>query len=328
MFRPVSSQIQPNFNPQSTSTMDMYTYNEQKLTDTVNATALLIRHYPTLELSDSLYSQLHYSIYYLLRGQYVANSLAPEIGYHLAFSGGKDSQVLLDICKRIGIRYTAYYNNTTIDPPDNIYFIRDHYPEVRIIHPKRTFLQLIEVKGLPTVFHRFCCDRLKEGSGAGRVLLTGVRSDESATRAKYTITRVHSRRKENLDKGRNRDIEQIIIDNHQCIRGKDRISHSVLLGWSDENIREYHEVMKLPRNPCYARSPRVGCMFCPYSRRGEIEYWFLQYPRWRTAILKALQTYLDNHPTAWVINGSQWSAEQCLDFWLSKQKLDKYLQTH
>lgn len=35
----------------------------------------------------------------------------------IAYSGGKDSDVILQLAKEAGIRYRAIYKNTTIDPP-------------------------------------------------------------------------------------------------------------------------------------------------------------------------------------------------------------------
>lgn len=67
-------------------------------------------------------------------------------GYKVMFSGGKDSQVMLDLFLKSGVNYSAYYNVTTNDPPENVYFIRKNYPGVIFILPKQTFLQLIEKK--------------------------------------------------------------------------------------------------------------------------------------------------------------------------------------
>ena len=72
----------------------------------------------------------------------------------LGFSGGKDSVVILDLAERAGIKYNAIYANTTVDPPGTISFIKRHYPQVRIIHPEKSFFQLVEEKGLPSRLRR------------------------------------------------------------------------------------------------------------------------------------------------------------------------------
>ena len=38
----------------------------------------------------------------------------------IAYSGGKDSDVILQLAKEAGINYRAIYKNTTIDPPGTI----------------------------------------------------------------------------------------------------------------------------------------------------------------------------------------------------------------
>lgn len=60
----------------------------------------------------------------------------------VAYSGGKDSDVILQLAKEAGINFRAIYKNTTIDPPGTIKHAEDM--GVEIIRPKKTFFQLIE----------------------------------------------------------------------------------------------------------------------------------------------------------------------------------------
>lgn len=55
--------------------------------------------------------------------QSVANGYDGEI--EVAYSGGKDSDVILQLAKESGIRYRAIYKNTTIDPPGTVKHCKD-----------------------------------------------------------------------------------------------------------------------------------------------------------------------------------------------------------
>lgn len=95
----------------------------------------------------------------------------PANGYYVAFSGGKDSCVILDLVKRAGVKFDAHINLTTVDPPEVIRFVRQQYPEVTIEKPKMSMKKLIEKKGiLPTRLARYCCAEYKERGGIGRSL--------------------------------------------------------------------------------------------------------------------------------------------------------------
>lgn len=72
----------------------------------------------------------------------------PPEGYHVSFSGGKDSCVIYDLVKKAGVKYDVHYSLTTVDPPELVYFIQKEYPEVweaRNI-PKLSMWQVIEKK--------------------------------------------------------------------------------------------------------------------------------------------------------------------------------------
>lgn len=115
----------------------------------------------------------------------------PEEGYYVAFSGGKDSQCILELCKMAGVKFDAHYNITSVDPPELVRFIKEQYPEVEFVKPRDkdgkqiTMWSLIEKKTMPpTRQARYCCEKLKESSGKNRAVMTGVRWAESVNRKK------------------------------------------------------------------------------------------------------------------------------------------------
>ena len=63
-------------------------------------------------------------------------------GFHLAFSGGKDSIVLYHIAKLAGVKFHAEMQITTLDPPEVMHFIRKEYPDVKLNLPPLSFYKL------------------------------------------------------------------------------------------------------------------------------------------------------------------------------------------
>jgi phosphoadenosine phosphosulfate reductase len=113
----------------------------------------------------------------------------PPEGYFLAFSGGKDSQCVYHLCKIAGVKFDAHYSVTSVDPPELVRFIREHYPDVQFDRhydengKPITMWNLIPKKKMPpTRIVRYCCEVLKESSGKFRRTVTGVRWEESTNR--------------------------------------------------------------------------------------------------------------------------------------------------
>ena len=125
---------------------------------------------------------------------------APKDGspYWGAFSGGKDSVALKEVARLSGVPVEWHYNNTTIDPPELVRFIREHHLDVKWEQPKRGFFAAMRVRGIPTRRTRWCCSELKEsGCEVGSRMLLGVRAAESHRRAMtWKIATMHKRTKD------------------------------------------------------------------------------------------------------------------------------------
>lgn len=116
-------------------------------------------------------------------------SFEPKEGYYLAFSGGKDSQCIYHLAEMAGVKFDAHYHITSVDPPELVRFIKTQYPDVALDYPRDADGNVITMWNLipkqtipPTRKARYCCDKLKESGGEGRLTVTGVRWAESPAR--------------------------------------------------------------------------------------------------------------------------------------------------
>lgn len=101
--------------------------------------------------------------------------------YQLGYSGGKDSDVILHIARKSGVPFVAVHNHTTVDAPETVRYVRSK--GVIVEYPHKSMWQLIvDHKTPPTRIMRYCCEELKEFSGAGKKVITGVRKYESRNR--------------------------------------------------------------------------------------------------------------------------------------------------
>lgn len=199
-----------------------------------------------------------------------------ERGFHVAFSGGKDSQVLLALVEMAGVKYHAEMQVTSVDSPNLMRFVRKHYPQVKLNLPKRNMRKLILDKGmLPTRNARFCCSELKEQAGAGCCTCIGIRKAESAKRAKRHPVEVIGQRigydivdgelhVQNNWGGQLFDNEQPV--NVYCVGGKDKVLISPIFEWTDNDVWEFIHKHKLPYCDLYDKGfHRIGCLFCPMA---------------------------------------------------------------
>lgn len=73
-----------------------------------------------------------------------------EGGVYVSFSGGKDSTVLLHICRSMYPNMKAMFVNTGLEFPQTIKFVKS-FDNVDIVRPEKTFRQVVEQYGYPFI---------------------------------------------------------------------------------------------------------------------------------------------------------------------------------
>lgn len=180
-----------------------------------------------------------------------------------SFSGGKDSQVVLDLVTR-AIPSTAFeviYSDTGYELPPSLElygevkrYYGERFPSLKfsIARNHESVFNYWDKIGTPSDTHRWCCSVMKtaplyrmlkvDGNKQARVLtFDGVRAEESTRRSTY----------ERIGKG---------------VKHSTVVNASPILNWSTIEIFLYLLGHNLPINPAYRKGvTRVGCVICPFS---------------------------------------------------------------
>lgn len=197
----------------------------------------------------------------------------------VSYSGGKDSDVILELAKMAGIPYRAIYKNTTIDPPGTIAHCKAK--GVEVFAPKIRFFELIQEKGIPSRFQRFCCKYLKEYKVLDRAI-HGIRRSESTKRAERykepEVCRTYSKD------------EKVKV-------------YLPILEWTDDDVAEFIAECGIKCHPLYYDEQgnfhverRLGCIGCPLASQKKMREQFMQYPKMLKLWIFNFQKWLINHP--------------------------------
>lgn len=196
----------------------------------------------------------------------------------VSYSGGKDSDVILELAKMAGIEYRAIYKNTTIDPPGTIKHCKEK--GVEILQPKKTFFKVVEENGDPSRFFRTCCSHLKEYKVLDRAIQGIRRSESIKRRQRYT-------------------------EPEECrvykTGGKVKI-YFPILDWTDEDVARFIKERGIQchslyydENGDFHPERRLGCIGCPLANHRSRRKQLQDNPKILKAWIKALKIYYMNH---------------------------------
>lgn len=184
-----------------------------------------------------------------------------------SFSGGKDSQVVLDLCTRAipSTDFEVIYSDTGYELPPSLTlydeiqkYYHTKYPDLKfsVARNHESVLNYWDKIGTPSDSHRWCCTIMKtaplykmlkvdDGKGGLRqakvLTFDGVRAEESTRRSNYG----------RIGKG---------------VKHETVINARPILNWSGCEIFLYLFEHKLPINQAYRMGmTRVGCVVCPFG---------------------------------------------------------------
>jgi phosphoadenosine phosphosulfate reductase len=165
----------------------------------------------------------------------------PPEGYFVAFSGGKDSIVALELVRMANVRHRCFYN-VGIEPPEVARFVRQHYPETRFLYPKPNFFEMVKQKFPPLRSKRWCWDHLIKLPSRHVPLknrIMGIRAEESSRRSQ--------RPRIDINKREHTHIYKPIFD------------------WKEWAVWEFIESRNLPYPSLYDEGWNlVGRVICPF----------------------------------------------------------------
>jgi len=218
----------------------------------------------------------------------------PPEGYYLAFSGGKDSVCIKALADMAGVKYDAHYNLVGIDPPELVYFIRKHHTDVVFERQDETFWQMFLRKKFPPIrTQRWCCRLMKEGGGADRLIVTGVRWAESVRR-------------------QNRKMFEF------CARDKSKKYLHPIIDWEEEDVWQFIRENNLPYCKLYDEGfERLGCLMCPAATDAKRKRDAERYPRMAKAFVRIMQKLIDLRREAGNPFKNWETGQEMFDWWMN-----------
>ena len=262
------------------------------------------------------------------------------------YSGGKDSDVMLELFRRSGVPFEVHNSHTTADAPQTVRHIRKVFSVLELegikceiemptyMGDRTSMWKLIPQKLMPpTRIVRYCCLVLKETGCKNRYISTGVRWAESSsrkTRGEFEKIGDKKIEAENFsevmlmnDNDARRRMTELCIMNHKMVVNP-------IIDWTDSDIWNYLLSEHIQYNQLYDLGyERVGCIGCPMAGK---KRWreFADFPQYKKMYIHAFERMLQERKRRG--KKSKWkTADEVFLWWMEddnipgQMSIDDYL---
>ena len=250
------------------------------------------------------------------------------------YSGGKDSDVMLELFRRSGVPFEVHHSHTTADAPQTVRHIQEIFRKLELqgIHceiqmptykgERTSMWKLIPQNSIPPTRRvRYCCGILKETGCENRFIAQGVRWDESIKRREWGEISAPKKRL-------HVSVESIMSDNEYSRRVtemctlKNKMAVNPIVDWTHNDIWNFIQSEQIEVCALYQCGyDRVGCIGCPMAgRKGRLKG-FADFPTYKRAYIRAFSKMLEiittkGKPTKWK------SGEDVFNWWVEDKNID------
>lgn len=225
------------------------------------------------------------------------------------YSGGKDSDVMLELFRRSGIPFEVHNSHTTADAPQTVRHIRETFRRLELAgipceiemptyQGERTSMwKLIPQKLMPpTRLVRYCCSVLKETGCKNRFISTGIRWAESTSRkGRGEFEKIGGRKSDSEkfseimlmnDNDSRRRVTELCMQKHKMVVNP-------IIDWTDADVWEFIRSEHIQTCDLYRCGyERVGCIGCPMAGKKRYKE-FSDFPEYKRLYIHAFGRMLE-----------------------------------